>query len=93
MGYILAGITIFSFLGGGIYAWSKVETKVESTAQAVIKIGVRLDQKIESDNYNVLRERLWIMEGEYGNIEKVKDPLIKKEMKELKDEMDLRKEK
>src|SRR3990167_9174650 len=91
--YILGGITILSFLGGGIYAWSKVENKVESTAQAVIKIGQRLDQKIESDNYNILRERLWALEEQYGNdINKIKDTLIKKEIKELREDVELQKE-
>lgn len=66
---------------------------VAQTQEMIQKVSNRLDQKIESDTYNDLRQRLWEMKKEYGPIEKIKDLLIKKEMEELEDEIELRKEK
>lgn len=91
--YVLGGITILTFLIGGAVRFNNVEGKVVSTEKTISQLSDRLDQKILSDNYNALRERLWKMEEEYGNIDKIKDPLIKKELKDLKDEIELQKEK
>ena len=72
----------------------QIQENLDTVQKNLEKVSERLDNKMEKDDYNSLRERLWDLEKEYGtNLDKIKDPLIQKEIKELKDELELWKEK
>lgn len=56
-------------------------------------VELRLDQKIQSDQLNTSQSRLWRLEDRFGSDpDKVQDPVIKQEMKEIKTQIEQQKQ-
>jgi hypothetical protein len=71
-------------------AYQYVDNKY-ALAKYVQLVEMRLDQKIEADNLENNQQRLWDLERKYGK--NPSDPDIDREMKELREIIEMQKEK
>lgn len=63
-------------------------------AGEVRQLEQRFEHKITTDSLKATQNRLWQLEDKYGrDIDKVKDSDVRKEMKELKEDIEMQKEK
>lgn len=63
-------------------------------AEEVKQLEQRFEHKITSDALKATQNRLWQLEDKYGrDIDKIKDSDVRKEMKELREEIEMQKEK
>ena len=77
-------LTVLTIIGMAFGVYFFLDATFAKCAE-VKAIERRLDYKIESDTLNTLQERLWKMEDRYGpNPDKIPDPGVKQQMKELK---------
>ena len=88
MAKIISILTIMAMLSGGFLWFDSKYAKCADVKMAQASIeGVerRLDLKIEGDRLDRTQARLWSLEDRHGaDPDKVQDPHIKQQMKELK---------
>ncbi len=89
--YVIIITLIGSIFAGYFYIDNRYAVAV-STNKSINRVEQRLDYKIESDVLRSMRERLWQLEELYGDdMKEVKDQAIKKEIKELREDIELQK--
>jgi hypothetical protein len=87
---IISLATIISFCFGVYFFVDKTYARDEK----VILLEKRLDYKIQTDVLSNDQSRLWKLEDRFGSdCDKVTDPVIKQEMKELKEKINQQKQK
>lgn len=80
-------ISLFTLMGIIFGAWFFIENRF-ALANDLKFVELRLDSKIEGDNYSRLQERLWQLQDRQ---EKKPSSDNEREIRELKDQLDLQK--
>ena len=75
-------LVLFGVIGGVVGANSYF-----AKATDLVLVSERLDIKILNDQYNNVRERMWMLEAKYGDMCKDAPPEVKKEHQKLQLEL------
>lgn len=86
-------IGLITIIGIVFSAYFFVDNKYAKAGE-VRQLEQRFEHKITTDALKSTQNRLWQLEDKYGSdINKIRDSGVKKEMKELKEEIEMQKEK